>query len=151
MIAVVQRVSAAAVDVGDVRIGEIEGGLVVLVGVERGDTAADVVTVADKVATLRVFADAGGPMNRSVLETGGAILVVSQFTLCADLRRGRRPSLDRAAPPDVAAALIDQMVERFRSHDIRVAQGRFGARMAVSLVNDGPVTFSLMSRDGRLV
>lgn len=151
MIAVVQRVSAAAVDVGDVRIGEIEGGLVVLVGVERGDTAADVVTVADKVATLRVFADAGGPMNRSVLETGGAILVVSQFTLCADLRRGRRPSLDRAAPPDAAAALIDQMVERFRSHDIRVAQGRFGARMAVSLVNDGPVTFSLMSRDGHLV
>lgn len=151
MIAVVQRVSAAAVDVGDVRIGEIEGGLVVLVGVERGDTAADVVTVADKVATLRVFADAGGPMNRSLLETGGAILVVSQFTLCADLRRGRRPSLDRAAPPDAAAALIDQMVERFRSHDIRVAQGRFGARMAVSLVNDGPVTFSLMSRDGHLV
>jgi D-tyrosyl-tRNA(Tyr) deacylase len=151
MIAVVQRVSAAAVDVGDLRIGEIEGGLVVLVGVERGDTAADVVTVADKVATLRVFADAGGPMNRSVLETGGAILVVSQFTLCADLRRGRRPSLDRAAPPDEAAALIDQMVERFRSHDIRVAQGRFGARMAVSLVNDGPVTFSLMSRDGHLV
>lgn len=151
MIAVVQRVSAAAVDVGEVRIGEIEGGLVVLVGVERGDTAADVATVADKVATLRVFADAGGPMNRSVLETGGAILVVSQFTLCADLRRGRRPSLDRAAPPDEAAALIDQMVERFRSHGIRVAQGRFGARMAVSLVNDGPVTFSLMSRDGRLM
>jgi D-aminoacyl-tRNA deacylase len=151
MITVLQRVSRAAVDVDDERIAAIGAGLLLLVGIASGDTREDVLATAEKVAGLRVFPDEAGAMNVSVADAGGELLVVSQFTLCADVRRGRRPSFDRAAPPTEAEGLIAVLVDELRSRGLSVAEGRFGARMQVSLVNNGPVTITVATEDGRVV
>jgi len=144
--AVIQRVSSAQVAVGDRLVGRIGRGILLLVGVEKADGPDDVAFIAGKTRDLRIFPDDEGRMNRSVVEAGGAILVVSQFTLCGDARKGRRPSFDAAAPPDVARALYEALVERLRADGLTVETGEFQAMMAVSLVNDGPVTLLLDSR-----
>jgi D-tyrosyl-tRNA(Tyr) deacylase len=146
MRAVVQRVSKARAQVGDRVVGEIGRGLLVLVGVAAEDGPADVQYLAGKVRELRVFGDEAGKMNRSVDECGGAVLVVSQFTLLGDVRKGRRPSFDAAAPPEVAKALYEDLVRQLRADGLTVATGEFQAQMAVELVNDGPVTILLDSR-----
>lgn len=140
MRAVVQRVSRASVVVAGETVGAISGGLCVLIGVTHGDSPADADALAQRLATLRVFEDDDAKMNRSVLDVGGSVLVVSQFTLYADASRGRRPSFTNAAPGPVAEPLVDRVVEALRALQVTVATGRFGADMAVALVNDGPVT-----------
>ena len=145
MRAVVQRVSRAAVSVDGRTVGRIGGGLLVFVGVEAGDTPADLEYVASKVRDLRIFSDDAGRMNRSLRETGGGLLVVSQFTLAGDARKGRRPSFDAAAAPDVARDIFEQLLARLR-RDGPVETGVFQAHMAVEIVNDGPVTLLLDSR-----
>jgi D-tyrosyl-tRNA(Tyr) deacylase len=137
---VVQRVSRARVEVEGRTAGAIGPGLLVFLGVARQDTQADADYLADKVTGLRIFADDAGKMNRSVLDAGGALLVVSQFTLYGDCRRGRRPAFDLAAPADDARALYDYFVEACRRRKVPVDTGIFQASMAVELVNDGPVT-----------
>jgi D-tyrosyl-tRNA(Tyr) deacylase len=144
--AVLQRVSRASVTVEGRVVGEIGGGLLALVGVAVGDGREDVDYLAGKIRDLRLFGDADGRMNRSVLDVGGAVLVVSQFTLVADVRKGRRPSFDGAAAPEAARPLCDLLVERLRAAGLRVETGEFQAHMAVALVNDGPVTVLLDSR-----
>ena len=146
MRAVLQRVRRAQVSVGDEVVGAIERGLLVLLGVADGDTPEAAKRLADKVVTLRVFADEAGKMNRSVAEVGGGVLVVSQFTLYADCRKGRRPSFVGAAAPDVAVPLYETFVETVRAQGVRAATGRFGAMMQVELVNDGPVTLVVDSK-----
>ena len=146
MRAVVQRVSYARVTVDDRVVGHIGAGLLVLVGVANDDGAADVQYIAGKIRDLRIFSDENGRMNRSVVETGGAVLVVSQFTLQADCRRGRRPSFDRAAPAPLAQALYDDVARTLRESGLAVATGEFQAHMIVELANDGPVTMVLDSR-----
>jgi D-tyrosyl-tRNA(Tyr) deacylase len=143
MRALAQRVSAAAVDVAGERIAAIERGLLVLVGVTHGDTEAEARLLANKLANLRVFADADGKMNRSALDDGYAALVVSQFTLYGDARKGRRPSFIGAAAPEVAEPLVNLLADTLREAGLVVGMGRFGAEMAVSLINDGPVTIWL--------
>jgi D-tyrosyl-tRNA(Tyr) deacylase len=138
--AVVTRVTSAAVAVGGVTIGAIEGGLLVLLGVAHADEERDAVALAQKVADLRIFPDASGAMNESLAATGGSVLVVSQFTLFGDVRKGRRPSFVAAAPPDHGRALYEHFVQALRRLGPRVETGEFGATMAVSSVNDGPVT-----------
>ena len=150
MRAVVQRVSSASVTVDDETVGSIASGLAVLVGVEDGDGGADASSLADKIVGLRIFADDEGKMNRSVAEVGGAVLVVSQFTLLADVRKGRRPSFVRAAPPDLADRLVGVVADRVASHGVPVETGEFGAHMHVSLSNDGPVTILIEAKDGRI-
>lgn len=145
MRALIQRVTSASVTVEDLVIGRIDRGLLVFVGVANQDGPPDVRYIVEKVQGLRVFEDDGGRMNRSVGEVGGSLLVVSQFTLQADCRRGRRPSFDRAAPPDRAEALFSEVVAGLGATGVPVATGRFGAHMAVSLVNDGPVTILIDS------
>lgn len=140
MRALVQRVTRADVTVAGGTVGEIGAGLLVLVGVTHGDDAASAAKLAGKVAHLRVFADAEGAMNRSLAETGGAALVVSQFTLYGDTRKGRRPSWVDAARPEHAEPLVEAFVTALGDLGVPVATGRFRADMAVSLVNDGPVT-----------
>ena len=137
---VIQRVSAAAVRVEGATVGEIGRGLLVLAGIERGDRPEAVRAAAEKLAGLRVFEDAEGKMNLDTAAVGGAFLVVSQFTLAGSLERGRRPSFDRAAPPEEAAPLVDALVADLRQRGFRVETGRFRAHMEVALVNDGPVT-----------
>jgi len=139
--AVVQRVSEARVRVDGEVVGEIGRGLCVLLGVARGDT--DVTRFAEKVARLRVFPDDAGKFDRSLLDVGGDALVVSQFTLVADTAKGNRPSFTDAAPPDEAEPLYSRFCEALESLGARVARGVFGAKMAVELVNDGPVTIVL--------
>lgn len=146
MRAVVQRVTEARVEVAGEIVGEIGAGFLVLLGVARDDTSTDADYLAEKVVNLRVFDDDEGKMNRSLLETGGAMLVVSQFTLYGDVRRGRRPSYSDAAEPEKANQLYEYFVERVRSFSVRVETGVFQATMKVSLVNDGPVTILLDSR-----
>lgn len=146
MRAVVQRVTRASVQVGDEIVGRIDGGMLVLVCAMAGDTEAEAERLAGRIARFRFFGDEGGRMNRSVLDVGLAALVVSQFTLSADGRKGRRPSFDRAAPPELAAALVDRFVAALADLGVPCATGRFGAAMAVELVNDGPVTFHLEER-----
>lgn len=145
MRAVVQRVRRARVEVDDEVVGEIGSGLLVLVGVTHGDGSAEVEWMARKIAGLRIFADDGGQMNLSAVDVGGRVLVVSQFTLYGDVRKGRRPSFVDAAPPDVAEPLIDSLVGTVADHGLEVAAGRFGASMQVHLQNDGPVTLVLDS------
>jgi len=140
---VIQRVSRARVTVGGEEVGAIGRGLLVLVGVERGDGADQAVAAARKLIGLRVFEDAEGRMNLAAAEVGGAFLVVSQFTLAGSLARGRRPSFDAAAPPEIAEPLVDALVAALRAEGATVATGRFRAHMEVELVNDGPVTFVL--------
>ncbi len=139
----VQRVKRASVDVDDVQIAAIGRGLLLLVGIAAEDEETDLVRVARKIVELRVFEDEDGKMNRSLREADGELLAVSQFTLCGDLRKGRRPSFVRAAPPEIAEPLFAALVETMREEGIPVQTGRFGAKMAVSLVNDGPVTLTL--------
>jgi D-tyrosyl-tRNA(Tyr) deacylase len=149
MRAVVQRVSAASVTVGDRLVGRIDRGLLVFVAVERGDTAVDAQYIAGKVRDLRVFEDpddSGKHLNRSVVDVGGGVLVVSQFTLAADCRKGRRPSFDGAADPDLARGLYEEVVRDLRASGTSVATGEFQAIMQVALTNEGPVTLLLDSR-----
>ena len=147
MRAVVQRVSHARVTVDDEETGHIEAGLLVYVGVGPDDTGVEADWLTTKLATIRIFPDEQGRFDRSLEDTGGAILVVSQFTLYGDTRRGRRPAFTSAAPPEVAEPLFDQLVESLRARGIQVATGRFGAHMLVDAVNDGPVTILLDSAD----
>ena len=145
MHAVVQRVSRACVRVQGKTQAEIGAGFLVLLGIARDDTPEGADYLADKVAELRVFEDAEGKMNLPLAAVNGAVLVVSQFTLYGDCRKGRRPSFDRAAPPTQAEALYARFVASLREHGLRVETGVFQARMAVELVNDGPVTLLLSS------
>ena len=145
MRAVVQRVSRAKVMVNDWTAGEIGLGLVVLLGVGQADSEADAIYLAEKIAGLRVFEDSEGKMNRSVLDAGGSVLAVSQFTLYGDVRRGKRPSFDAAAPPDPARRLYEFFVQRLRAAGVRCETGRFQEMMQVELVNEGPVTILLDS------
>ncbi len=147
MRAVIQRVSRASVEVEGEVVGHIGRGLLILLGVGKDDTEEDAQYVADKTATLRIFADEHGKMNEAVGNVGGGLLVVSQFTLLGDTRKGRRPGFDRAAPPDDARRLYDAVVTLLRARGLPVETGRFGASMAVELVNDGPVTLLVDSRE----
>jgi D-tyrosyl-tRNA(Tyr) deacylase len=146
MRAVIQRVSRARVTVSGEVVGEIGTGLLVLLGVEDGDTQDDVVWMANKVVGLRVFEDSEGKMNLDVGEVGGAVLAVSQFTLLGDCRKGRRPSFVSAARPDEANALYRSFVAEVAGQGLEVAEGRFQQHMEVELVNDGPVTLQVDSR-----
>src|SRR5262245_20545645 len=146
MRAVVQRVSSATVRVDQRRVGEIGRGLLVLVGIENNDASEDVKYIAGKVRDLRIFQDEAGKMNRSVVDAGGSVLIVSQFTLCGDCRRGRRPSFDEAAPPSVARSVYDRLLVELRALGLKVETGEFQADMQVELVNEGPVTMLLDSQ-----
>ena len=148
---VVQRVSRAAVTVDDRVVGRIGQGLLILLGISSVDREVDAETLGSKLADLRIFADESGLMNRSVVEAGGEALVVSQFTLYGETRQGRRPSFGEAARPEAAMPLIDLVCEVLRSRGITVFEGSFGAHMQVDLVNDGPVTLVIETRDGRIV
>lgn len=150
MRAVVQRVSAATVNVDGGVVGQIERGLLVLVGAGHGDGEAEVAALVDKLLGLRIFPDEDGKMNRSVVDVGGGVLVVSQFTLLGDVRRGRRPSFSAAALPEIASPLIDRMQAMIGDAGVPVAGGLFGAQMEVALVNDGPVTIVIDAIDGRV-
>ena len=148
MRAVIQRVSSASVTIENEVAGQIERGLLVLLGIEETDTAEDIEWMAGKIVNLRLFVDETGAMNRSVLELGGGILVISQFTLFASTKKGTKPSWHRAAKPPVAIPLYETMVSKLTSALGRpVATGRFGAMMQVALVNDGPVTLLLDTKD----
>jgi D-aminoacyl-tRNA deacylase len=138
--AVIQRVTSARVRVGESVVGEIGSGLLVLLGVSRHDSDADAKYVAAKIRDMRVFEGGGKSMDRSVVDVGGSVLVVSQFTLYGDMRKGRRPSFDDAAPPELARALYEAVVRELQSAQVPVATGQFQAMMCVELVNDGPVT-----------
>jgi D-tyrosyl-tRNA(Tyr) deacylase len=146
MRAVVQRVSRAQVTVSGETTGEIGLGLLVWLGVGRDDTEADATYLADKIAGLRVFEDAEGKMNRSVQDVGGSVLAVSQFTLYGDVRRGKRPSFDAAAPPERARQIYEFFVDQIRAAGLRCETGRFQEMMKVELVNEGPVTILLDSQ-----
>ncbi len=143
---VVQRVSSAAVTVDGRTVGRIGRGLLVLAGVEAGDGEDQVAAAASRLSRLRLFDDEQGRMNLDVRQTGGSILLVSQFTLAASTRKGRRPSFDQAARPEVAEPLLADLRERLEEAGLAVEEGRFGARMRVDLANDGPVTFVLEFR-----
>ena len=144
MLALIQRVTSASVAVDDAVVGAIGPGLLALVAVEPGDTEAQIARMAQRLLGYRVFEDDNGKMNRSLADTGGGLLLVSQFTLAADTRSGMRPSFTSAAPPAEAERGFDRLVEICRqSHQAGVETGRFGAHMVISLVNDGPVTFLL--------
>lgn len=150
MKALLQRVGSARVEVDGAIVGAIDRGLLVLLGVDKGDDEQQVARMAERLLSYRVFPeterpDAAGRMNCSVAEIGGGLLVVPQFTLAADTKKGTRPSFSSAAAPDIAERLYARLVERLRAHGLPVATGRFGAHMQVHLVNDGPVTFLLES------
>jgi D-aminoacyl-tRNA deacylase len=146
MRAVVQRVSSAQVRVGQEIVGKIATGLVVLLGVSKSDTEADAEYLATKIVGLRIFEDESRKMNLSLTDIGRAVLAVSQFTLCGDVRKGKRPSFDEAAPPDLARELYEHFVSKIRDAGFTCETGRFQAMMQVELVNDGPVTILLDSR-----
>jgi D-tyrosyl-tRNA(Tyr) deacylase len=146
MRAVIQRVLQASVIVAKETVGAIDQGLLVLLGVAQGDASQDATYLADKTASLRIFEDEGGKMNRSVEDINGSLLVVSQFTLLGDCRKGRRPGFTDAAPPELADTLYEEYVDALRSRGITVATGVFRANMQVALINDGPVTIMLDSR-----
>ena len=143
MKAVIQRVTQASVEVDGRTVGAIGSGIMLLLGVEKGDTEQDATWLMDKIAKLRIFEDDSGKMNRSIMDIGGAILVVSQFTLAGNCSKGRRPSFDTAAPPQLAKILYEFSVDELRKQGLLVATGIFQADMKVSLNNDGPVTFVL--------
>jgi D-tyrosyl-tRNA(Tyr) deacylase len=141
----VQRVRSAAVDIDGETVGRIAAGLLIFVGVTEGDTAADARFLADKCVQLRIFKDEAGKMNLSLADTGGAALIVSQFTLYGDARKGRRPSFTAAAGPETAIPLYEAFVAAVKASGVGVATGQFGAEMQVSLCNDGPVTLIIES------
>lgn len=140
---VLQRVTNASVTVAEKQVGTIDRGILVFLGIERNDLAADIPKMAEKVLQLRIFEDADGKMNRSVVDIAGGVLVISQFTLAASCNKGRRPSFDRAEMPDKAKLLYDQFIAFIKSRGVTVASGIFQAEMQVNLVNDGPATFIL--------
>lgn len=145
MRAVVQRVSSSKVTVEDNIMGQIKKGLLVLLGVTHEDTSSDVDYMIDKILNLRIFEDENGKMNLSLKDVGGELLVVSQFTLYGDCRKGKRPSFTNAAKPEVATLLYEEFVQKSKDQDIVVQTGQFGAHMMVDLINDGPVTMLLDS------
>jgi D-tyrosyl-tRNA(Tyr) deacylase len=145
MRAVIQRVTSARVDVDDQPTGSIGSGLLVLLGVHKDDSRQDVTWLAEKIVNLRIFEDNAGKMNLSLLETGGSMLIVSQFTLLGDCRKGRRPSWSQAAPPHLANSLYQEFIATVTQHDVSCETGKFQAMMDVSLVNSGPVTMLLDS------
>ncbi len=145
MIALIQRVSSASVSVEGRQVGAIGNGLLALIGIQREDDEARAKRLLEKLLAYRVFADEAGRMNRSLDDTGGGLLLVSQFTLAADTKKGSKPSFSPAAPPDTARTLFDYLVALARSAHPDVSTGEFGADMKVSLINDGPVTFWLES------
>lgn len=147
MKAVLQRVTSASVEIDGHIVGRIQGGLVVLLGVAKGDDESDVRYLVDKIRSLRLFSDEQGKMNQSLTDVGGAVLLVSQFTLLGRTATGRRPSFDGAAPPDMAKGLYEQVVVDLRACGTSVETGVFAAHMQVALVNDGPVTFVVDSRE----
>src|ERR1700730_15862097 len=147
MRALLQRVSRASVTVDEQIVGQIGQGLLVLLGVGQGDSEVQVKTLADKIVHMRIFGDDEGKMNRSLLDIGGEVLVVSQFTLYADIRRGRRPSFTNAAPPLLAEPLVERFKDAVAAYGLSVADGIFGAHMQVELVNDGPVTIWMNSEE----
>jgi D-tyrosyl-tRNA(Tyr) deacylase len=147
MRAVVQRVSRAEVRIEGRVVGRIQRGFVVLLGVAAGDNDADAAFLVDRIVGMRVFADDAGKMNLSIAQVGGAMLVVSQFTLLADTNSGRRPSFTKAAAPDEARRLYEHFLSLARTRDVKVETGEFGATLEVDLVNDGPVTIILDSRE----
>ena len=147
MRALLQRVTHASVTVNSEIVGQIGPGLLVLLGIGQQDGEAQVKMLTDKIVNLRIFEDDEGKMNRSILDTGGQVLVVSQFTLYADIRKGRRPSFIGAAPPALAEPLVERFKEAIAAYDIPVAGGIFGADMQVSLINDGPVTIWMDSEE----
>jgi len=151
MRAVIQRVSEANVSVEGETIGAIGTGLVVLVGVATEDTERDAVALATKLVGLRIFPDDYRNMNRSIVDVGGSMLLISQFTLLADLRKGRRPAFNEAAPPEIAEPLLATLDAAIEAEGVEVEQGRFGAMMDVSLTNDGPVTIVIDVVDGKVV
>ena len=146
MRAILQRVSSASVTVDGSVVGEIGAGLLVLLGVGHEDTEGDAAYLVDRILGLRMFNDAAGKMNLSVVDSGGAVLVVSQFTLYGDTRKGRRPSFDGAGPPELAKRLYERFVEMVAERGVQVAAGVFQASMSVALVNEGPVTFTVESK-----
>ena len=147
MIAVLQRVTTGKVKIGDRIVGDIDNGLVILLGVHRDDKEEDIIFLADKVIGLRVFNDNNGKMNISLQDSEGSVLVISQFTLCGDWRKGRRPSFTKAADTDKGKLLYNGFIDAVRNMGINVETGEFGAEMDVSLINNGPVTFVLDSHD----
>ena len=147
MIAVLQRTREAKVTVGDRVTGEIQNGLVILLGVAMGDAEADANFLADRIAGFRIFNDDAGKMNRSIRDVNGAALVISQFTLAGDWRKGRRPSFTSAAPPEEGERLYEYFCEQLRALEVPVQTGEFGAMMDVNLINEGPVTFVMDSRE----
>lgn len=140
MKAVIQRVQCASVSIADEIVSAINKGLVVLVGISKDDTQRDIAILVDKIKNMRIFQDENGKMNRSLRENNGEVLVVSQFTLLADVASGRRPSLSNAAPPAVARVMYQQLIRMLKESNLSVHEGRFKENMKVSLVNDGPVT-----------
>ena len=148
MKAVIQRVTRAAVQVNGQVVGRIDAGRLVLLGVAKGDVERDLLYIIEKLQTLRIFGDEAGKMNLALSDVGGALLLVSQFTLLGDTTKGRRPGFDLAAPPEEARALYEEASNRLRAAGLRVETGVFGAHMQVELLNDGPVTFLLDSRRG---
>lgn len=151
MRAVIQRVSRASVSVEGEVVGAIGPGMLILAGAGAGDSIADVSALAAKLGDLRIFPDGDGRFNRSLRDVGGAALVVSQFTLYGDVKRGRRPSFTAAAPPDIAEPLIEALVDALAADGFEVAAGRFGAMMDVDLCNEGPFTVIVETADGRVV
>ncbi|HET9960814.1 MAG TPA: D-aminoacyl-tRNA deacylase [Nitrospiraceae bacterium] len=148
MRAVLQRVTHASVRVDDEVVGRIGTGLLILLGIAKDDGESALQYIVNKIQTLRIFSDEQGKMNRSLSDAGGAILLVSQFTLLGNTAKGRRPGFDQAAPPDKAKRLFEEAVTRLRREGMTVETGRFGAHMQVELLNDGPVTFILDSNQG---
>ena len=149
MRAVVQRVSSGSVTIDGEVVGKIGKGLVILLGVKNGDTEADAKFVADKCANLRIFADEDNKFNLSAKDVGGEMLVISQFTLYGDTRKGRRPSFVEAAPPEVSKPLYEKFVEYLKENGLKVATGEFGAMMLVEINNDGPVTIIVESKESK--
>jgi len=145
--ALLQRVSRASVNIADELVGRIGWGLLVFVGVANGDTPEDINYLAQKVLNLRIFADGEGKFNLSVLDIKGELLLISQFTLLADTRKGRRPSFSEAAPPEEAEKLFDQFIEQVKMSGLKLQTGRFQQYMQVEIINDGPVTIMLDSKD----
>ncbi len=139
----IQRVKKAAVDIEGKNYSSIEKGILALVGIEKGDTLEQVEKLARKIVNLRIFSDENDKMNRSLIDVQGEMLIVSQFTLCGDCRKGTRPSFDKSAPPDAANELYEKFIDFVNSYDIKTSTGKFAAMMEVSLINDGPVTFML--------
>ncbi len=143
MKALIQRVKRASVTIDGMLYSKISKGILVLLGVEKGDDKSNAEKLAEKIAKLRIFEDENGKMNKSVSDITGEILVVSQFTLCGDCKKGTRPSFDKSAPPEIAEDLYEYFVERFKTLNIPVCTGKFRAMMDVELINDGPVTFMI--------